>query len=444
MMQIPSTSLPLSVCLLALFGLVVYDDNTSFFVAAANIEVGHIDDSNKTNHVLCTTDEIRNQHPVLCHMLDKLMNDPSGLCEEITQWALQHNLLVGYSNDWEWNDKNRVVVAEDENQVATSILRNLRKGYLLQDLSSSSSPETSSLPVVFAHGMGDSCYNGGMQRIVNYTSATLGGVYTTCIPIGKNQQEDTSNGYFMNMDASVNLFAEAVSKNPKLQQGFHAIGFSQGNNVIRGYIARYNEPTVDTFLSINGVNGGVGAVPYCIPDLTQTKSISTVQEPKERFPTVSLPSICDLLMEQASKRAYTEFAQQHSFQANYWRDPRLSEKVAYETYSQLASWNNEGLTKNSTYNKNYAKTTKFVWVLATEDGMVWPKEGEQWGAANSDVDDPFSSPILTMNETEWYKQDLFGLRTAQEQGKNYFESFHGDHLQFTMGDFTKWIQAYLG
>ena len=48
-----------------------------------------------------------------------------------------------------------------------------------------------------------------------------------------------------------------------------------------------------------------------------------------------------------------------------------------------------------------------------------------------------------MEQTDWYKMDLFGLRTADEASKNYFESFPGDHLQFKIEDFDKWIQTYL-
>ena len=59
-----------------------------------------------------------------------------------------------------------------------------------------------------------------------------------------------------------------------------------------------------------------------------------------------------------------------------------------------------------------------------------------------DPSDPFSH-VLPMKETEWYKSDLFGLRTAQEANKNFFESFAGDHLQFKMEDFDKWVHTYL-
>jgi palmitoyl-protein thioesterase len=342
----------------------------------------------------CQTPELYDAHPVLCHMLDRLYEDGDTLAEELTQWAAEQNLLVG--QDWDF------------------------------ELETPESSASSKFPIVFAHGMGDSCFNSGFQNLVKHTSSMLNNVYSVCIPTGKGQKDDTTDGYFLNMDASVDVFAQAIQGDPKLQDGFHAIGLSQGNNVIRGYIARYNEPAVKTFISINGVNGGTGALPNCFPSDEKGQS--------------NLGGICSLLMEQASRRAYTDFAQQHSFQANYWRDPRPAQKQAYQEYSQLARWNNEGEPFNQTLKDNFAKTNKFVWVLAKKDGMVWPKEGEHWGAADPNA--PFQR-ILPRNETEWYTQDSFGLKTAEEAGKNHYISFDGDHLQFTMDEYTDWVKTYL-
>lgn len=347
---------------------------------------------------VCSSTEQYEDHPVLCHMLDRLAIDQEALAQEIHDWAAAHGLLVG------------------TNFPALSSKETVEKN---------KTTHRSNLPVVFAHGMGDSCFNSGMQHIGEHTSQLLGGVYVTCIPTGDTQSEDTSNGYFLNMDASVDVFASKIAQDPQLANGFHAIGFSQGNNVIRGYIARYNNPPVDTFISVNGVNAGVGAVPHCFPTDGLHQSLSG--------------GVCDLLMEQASRHAYSEWTQKHSFQANYWRDPRPVEREPYQKFSQLARWNNEGQF-NQTYKDNFAKTNKFVWIMATQDGMVWPKEGEHWGAP--DPEDPFRR-ILPMNETEWYQQDLFGLKTAQEAGKNFFETFEGDHLQFSMEDFDRWIHTYI-
>jgi palmitoyl-protein thioesterase len=293
---------------------------------------------------VCKTEKLRADHPVLCHMLDRLAIDPHGLALEMHDWAKSNNLLVGLDLD------------VNKNSASSG--------------SSSKLLSSEQLPVVFAHGMGDSCFNRGMQDITEHTGELLNGVYATCIPTGKTASEDTSNGYFLNMDASVDIFAANVKADAQLQNGFHAIGFSQGNNVIRGYIAKYNDPPVDSFLSVNGVNAGEGAVPYCRP--------SGSEKEKEQLEVGErLTGMCDLLMEQASRRAYTEWAQEHSFQANYWRDPRPVERDAYAQYCQLAQWNNEGRQFNQTLKDNYAKTNKFVWILAEQDGMVFPKEGRQ-------------------------------------------------------------------
>jgi palmitoyl-protein thioesterase len=352
----------------------------------------------------CSTYDDEAVHPVLCHKVKQLLRDPVAMSQDLYNWAEHHNLLIKPS------------------PMNTSYSIGLEKQRRLRRDS-----QKLGVPIAVAHGMGDSCFNEGIQHVTERMSRLLSdeSLYTnvTCIPMGNTQTQDTNSGYFLNMDASVDLFATHIRNDPQYRNGFQALGFSQGNNLIRGYIAKYNDPPVHSFISINGVNAGEGAVPYCRPTAS-----------------VHLPSICDLLMEQASRAAYTEYAQQHSFQANYWRDPRPSEFPTYQQFSQLARWNNEVANNiNQTLRENWSRTEKFIWVLAKQDHMVWPPEGEQWGAP--DPDHPFSV-ILPRNQTAWYQRDLFGLRTAEEQGKNYYEQFDGDHLQFEWDDFDRWITTY--
>ena len=58
------------------------------------------------------------------------------------------------------------------------------------------------LPLVFLHGMGDSCFNRGMESITE-SSGEYMGVYSVCIPTGDTRLEDTMNGFFMDMNRSV-------------------------------------------------------------------------------------------------------------------------------------------------------------------------------------------------------------------------------------------------
>ena len=121
---------------------------------------------------------------------------------------------------------------------------------------------------------------------------------------------------------------------------------------------------------------------------------------------------------------------------------------------------------------NFGKTNRFAMIKAEGDTMVYPNEGEWWGHFD---DDSFDS-VLPMNETDWYaisqfvtchlsichmlslldshyiacvshmvlryKQDLFGLKTADENGKIVFNSTTGDHLQFTSAQLLAWVDAY--
>ncbi|KAK3250801.1 hypothetical protein CYMTET_39835 [Cymbomonas tetramitiformis] len=165
------------------------------------------------------------------------------------------------------------------------------------------------LPVVVAHGMGDSCFNSGMKSITEASGNRLG-VYATCIPTADNWITDTIGGFLKNMDKSVEYFAKRVRADPKLKNGFNAFGLSQGNNVIRGYITKYNDPPVHTFMSICGINAGVGAFPECSPS------------------TPVVGSVCSAITEVLGDLAYLEIAQDILFQADYFRDPK---KVCFQS-----------------------------------------------------------------------------------------------------------------
>jgi palmitoyl-protein thioesterase len=417
-------------------------------VSAAAVAAVAIEDEQLPFQV-CTTPQLYGEHPMLCQMLDRRAHHGEQLAAEITAWARAQGLLIDFTGLEQRVERKKTIREAATTTTTTTTLTSTTSTTTISDTFRTTPSQQ--LPVVFAHGMGDSCFNDGMQHITKHTASLLGdNVYSTCIPTGKTRSEDTNNGYFLNMDASVDVFAAVIQQDVNLAGGFHAIGFSQGNNVIRGYIGKYNTPPVNTFLSINGVNGGVGAVPYCQPK-QETKISNPSDEPQAQHDDDAATKVdyyafgvkggmCDLLMEQASRRAYTEFSQQHLFQANYWRDPRPVEQDAYRQFSQLAQWGNEGRTFNQSLKDNWSKTNKFIWVLATQDAMVWPREGEQWGTP--DPQNPFHH-VLPMNQTEWYQKDLFGLKTAQEAGKNYFESFEGDHLQFSMEDFDRWVTTYL-
>ena len=244
------------------------------------------------------------------------------------------------------------------------------------------------------------------------------GVYSVCIPTGDDKQEDTLNGFFMDMNTNVDVFAEKVKADSNLVKGFNCVGLSQGNNICRGYIQRYNDPPVNTHLSIHGPVVGVAALPHCYPDGEKGEMCQ---------------DISDLL----GKLAYNVPMQNFLFQADYFRDVNYVTTEEYKKYSQMAEWNQEGDVVDASIKTNFAITNKFAMIKANADTVVVPRDGEWWGAYDSDFE-----TILTMKETTWYKDDTFGLRTADEAGKIFFNSTEGNHLEFTDEELYGWLDAY--
>eukprot|EP01061_Rhynchopus_euleeides_P015390 TRINITY_DN262_c0_g1_i1.p1 TRINITY_DN262_c0_g1~~TRINITY_DN262_c0_g1_i1.p1 ORF type:complete len:297 (+),score=153.84 TRINITY_DN262_c0_g1_i1:49-939(+) len=275
------------------------------------------------------------------------------------------------------------------------------------------------LPTVVGHGMGDSCFNSGMKKITELVGTTTSS-YSVCVPTGDNREKDTSNGFFMNMDKNVDVFAEKIRADPNLAGGFNAVGFSQGNSLIRGYIHKYNNPPVSTFLSVHGTVMGVSGFPQCNPS-------HGVFSP-----------LCLVVDEILGDAAYTKAVQDDLFQAGYFRDPKRVNGTEYKKNSQIAQWNNEGENFNQTYKDNFISVKRFAMIKAEKDSMVYPREGEWWGEFQ-----PHSfKTILSMNETEMYQKDLFGLKTVDEAGKILFNSTTGNHLEFTDEQLTWWVENY--
>jgi len=273
-------------------------------------------------------------------------------------------------------------------------------------------------PSVVGHGMGDSCFNAGMKQITEIVGNTTG-QYSVCIATGGNKISDTADGFFMNMNKNIEVFAQKIRADPKLKDGFNCVGFSQGNSLCRGYIQFYNDPPVINFLSVHGTVSGVAGFPNCNP-------------------SGLLGPVCKILAELTGDLAFGKPMQNDLFQADYFRDPKRVQTDAYKANSQIAQWNNEGNTVNATFKENFGKVKRFAMIKALKDTMIFPNEGEWWGH----FEDGSLSKVLTMKETQWYKQDLFGLKTADEAGKILFNTTAGNHLEFSHEQLVWWVQNY--
>lgn len=284
-------------------------------------------------------------------------------------------------------------------------------------------------PVVMMHGMGDFAENPMGMSPLKRLIAREAGAYVHSVELCKEPTrlagcptEDQSNGFLMTMDDQVDQFARVVGSDPELAGGFNAVGFSQGNLVIRGYIHKYNKPPVKTFLSMHGVLMGVAGLPQCPMDIA------------------SLGLICRTVDRIAGLGCYTEFVQNHLAQANYFRDPESLETYRSEAHF-LPYINNEVVDRrNATYKANFASLERLVMVMAKDDTMVHPKESEHFGY----LKDGSLQEIVPMKEAPWYTEDWFGLQTLDRAGKLEFYSTPGNHLRFTEEFLVDMLRRYFG
>jgi len=275
-------------------------------------------------------------------------------------------------------------------------------------------------PVVIWHGMGDTCcYSFSMGAIKKEIERLLPGIYVYSVMIGDNMIEDEIEGFLSNSNDQIDFVCNQAKSDPNLQNGFNAIGFSQGSQFLRGYVERCNDPPVYNLISMGGQHQGVADIPDCI----------TVNE-----------SICTLVEELLAFGAYTDFVQEHVIQAQYFKDPMdMSDYLKHSIF--IADINNERDTKNETYKKNLVSLNNFALFKFDLDTVVIPRDSEWFGfyAPGS------TSQLIGMMDQPIYKEDWIGLKTLYESGRLHLLDIpNSNHMQFTLDWFdTNVLSVFL-
>lgn len=84
------------------------------------------------------------------------------------------------------------------------------------------------------HGLGDASTNSGMQSLAKSVGVRYPGIYSIAVSVA-----DSLASYTELMDQQLEEFAKLVKSDPKLQNGFNAVGLSQGALLVRTYVQKY-------------------------------------------------------------------------------------------------------------------------------------------------------------------------------------------------------------
>lgn len=272
------------------------------------------------------------------------------------------------------------------------------------------------LPIVLWHGMGDTCcFPFSLGGVRKFLESEIG-VYVKSIEIGNSIVEDFKSGYLVHPNQQIEMVCAELSKDAMLNNGFNAIGFSQGGQFLRGLVQRCSTARVKNLITLGGQHQGVFGLPNC-PSLSSRT--------------------CDRFRQLLNYAAYTELMQNFLVQATYWHDP-LNE-VKYKNFSTfLADINNE-LFINQSYVANLQKLNNFVMVQFNNDTIVQPLETQWFGYYKPGQD----KVTQGLKESELFIKDRLGLKKMDDDNKLVFLECEGNHLQFTKEWFREKLFSYL-
>ncbi|XP_038656207.1 palmitoyl-protein thioesterase 1-like [Scyliorhinus canicula] len=275
---------------------------------------------------------------------------------------------------------------------------------------------TEPTPVVIWHGMGDSCCEEFTLKFIKLVEETVPGSYVLSLKIGKTVQEEIQNSYFMNVNYQVKLACNILSKDTKLQNGYNAMGFSQGGQFMRAVAQRCPSPAMINLITFGAQHQGVYGLPHCPGESSH---------------------VCNWIRKMLNEGAYSSLLQDHLVQAEYWHDP-LNEAL-YRNKSIFLAEINQEKRINESYKDNLMKLKKFVMVKFLKDSMVDPIDSEWFGFYKAGQ----AKETYSLKESVLYQEDRLGLKAMDKASKLEFLTVDGDHLQFSKEWFINTIVPYL-
>lgn len=296
-------------------------------------------------------------------------------------------------------------------------LTNADRGFYLEN---SENPT----PVVLWHGMGDDCCHAfSMGAIKKLIETQIPGVHVVSLCIGNNpddtsqcnQVTDTLNGFLSDVNSDIDYACKVIKNDPLLNNGYHAVGFSQGGLFSRVLAQRCDGPTMKSLVSIGGPQQGVNNFPNC--------------------PTEGPVEICEYVSKLLDVGAYVPQIQSRVVQAQYWHDPLHPE--TYKTKNIFLPDANQENGVDEVEVGRIRALEAMVLVKFTKDTMVLPAESEWFGF----FEDGSLEKVVPAKKLAVWKN--LGLEYLNEQGRLHFLSTVGDHLQFTDEWFVENIVPFL-
>ncbi|KAL5254497.1 hypothetical protein ACHWQZ_G014069 [Mnemiopsis leidyi] len=183
-----------------------------------------------------------------------------------------------------------------------------------------------------------------------------------------------------------------------------AVGFSQGGVIWRAMIESWDNHNVDTFISLASPQHGISDIPVKYLEPLPKHSIPSTLSYSYKL------GISSGIKEVLKSLFYLPRVQNVFAPSNYFLEPKL--RHLYLQTAFFPRLNNEvgSAEEKQRQKNNFQSLRKLLLIGGPDDGTVIPWQSQIFGFRTAD------KKIVPMEETQFYKDDLFGLKTLDEKG----------------------------
>ena len=256
-----------------------------------------------------------------------------------------------------------------------------------------------SLPVAVIHGFYDSCSNSYFPTLIKVLKYNVHD-FAVCLKSGEG-----SESLSLSFEKQCEKACEEIKSYPQFKKDFSILSISQGGLIARYIIQKCDmEGNVKKLVSFGGPMMGTSQIPFCLGGVS-----------------------CFIINSLVDYFVYSDNIQNNIGPAGYYRTSAHIEDF-YNSKSFLYKLNNP----NKEEKDKFKNLTSLVLIGFENDKMISPKETAEFGVFDKNFN------VLKMNETDEYKNDSFGLKTLNEEGKINITYLKGGHLNFDFDDILKY------
>ncbi|KAJ5909513.1 hypothetical protein N7504_004156 [Penicillium tannophilum] len=278
--------------------------------------------------------------------------------------------------------------------------------------------ESTQLPLVIWHGLGDDFERDGLNSVADLAETANPGTYVHIIRLDETGSGDRQATFFGNVSAQLETVCAQLASDPILSTApaINALGFSQGGQFLRGFVERCNTPAVHNLVTFGSQHNGISEFQSCgMGDW-----------------------FCNAAESLLRAGTWADFVQSHVVPAQYFRDPEELEPYL-ENSAFLADINNERDEKREDYKKRLSTLNAFAMYMFENDTVAVPKESAHFADVNGT-----DGTVTPLQKRKIYTEDWIGLKVLDQQDKLAFRTIPGEHMELSEDVLEKTFKEFFG